>query len=333
MPTESSIDQSEILYIDAISEALRDEMRTDPAVVLMGQDIAGHGGAFKITRGFLDEFGDQRIRNTPIAESGTIGIATGAAMLGTKPVIEMQFADFISCGFNQLVNVAAKMFWRTEHPVPMVIRLPGGGGMGAGTFHSQNIEAWFLHTPGLKVVTPSFSGDAYRLLRAAIRDPNPVLYFEHKFLYRRERSAIDKSTFPDRIEAESNVLRSGTDITVISWGWMTHRTLEAASTLAEEGIEIEVIDLPVLCPLDITTILESVERTSRVAIIHEATSTGGFGAEIAAQICQDAIWTLDAPVLRITYPDSPPPFHKDLEATRIPSAERICSELRQLKQQ
>ncbi|MEE2856636.1 MAG: transketolase C-terminal domain-containing protein [Planctomycetota bacterium] len=333
MPTDSSIDQTEVLFIDAISEALRDEMRADPSVVLMGQDIAGHGGAFKITRGFVDEFGDQRIRNTPIAESGTIGIATGAAMLGIKPVIEMQFADFISCGFNQLVNVSAKMFWRTETPVPMVIRLPGGGGMGAGAFHSQNIEAWFLHTPGLKVVTPAFSGDAYRLLRAAIRDPNPVLYFEHKFLYRRERSSIVKNTCPDRIAAESNVLRAGMDITVITWGWMTHRTLEAAALLAEEGIEIEVIDLPVLCPLDIATILESVERTNRVAIVHEATSTCGFGAEIAAQICEDAIWTLDAPVLRIAYPDSPSPFHKDLEAARIPSPEQICSELRQLKRQ
>lgn len=331
MKTEITPDQ-EILYIDAISTALSDEMHSDPSVVLMGQDIAGHGGAFKITKGFLEDFGDQRVRNTPIAESGTIGIATGAAMLGVKPVIEMQFADFISCGFNQVVNVAAKMFWRTERAVPIVIRLPGGGGMGAGAFHSQNIEGWFLHTPGLKVVAPAFSGDAYRLLREAIRDPNPVLYFEHKFLYRRERSTVDPASVNNRIEGESRVLRSGSHITAVCWGWMTHRTLEAAQILAEEGIEVEVIDLPVLSPLDLEEIFSSIEKTQRVAIVHEATATGGFGAEIAAQIGDRSIWNLDAPVRRITYPDSPPPFHKGLEATRIPSPERIVSELKELFQ-
>ncbi len=330
MQTDTSTESDDTLYVDAISAALADEMRADPDVVLMGQDIAGHGGAFKITRGVLEEFGDQRVRNTPIAESGTIGIAIGSSMLGIKPVVEMQFADFVSCGFNQIVNVAAKMYWRTKHPVPLVIRLPGGGGMGAGAFHSQNIENWFLHTPGLKVVSPAYSGDAYRLLRAAIRDPNPVLYFEHKFLYRRERSPLQTAPIPDRILGESSILRSGTDITTVSWGWMTHRTLEAAEILSQEGIEVEVIDLPVLSPLDHRGIIASVEKTQRAAIIHEATCTGGFGAEIAARICDEAIWSLDAPVRRITYPDSPPPFHKGLEASRIPSPERICSELRQL---
>lgn len=330
MPTEVKTSPTNILYIDAISKALRDEMSADDSVVLMGQDIAGHGGAFKITRGFLDEFGETRVRNTPIAESGTIGIATGAAMLGMRTVIEMQFADFISCGFNQLVNVAAKMFWRTEQSVPIVIRLPGGGGMGAGAFHSQNVEGWFLHTPGLKVVTPAFSDDAYKLLRSAIQDPNPVLYFEHKYLYRREKSPISDSTVPDRIHGQANILRKGDSISTISWGWMTHKALEAAEILAKEGIELEVIDLPVLSPLDLQPIIESVERTQRVAIIHEATITGGFGAELAARICDEAVWSLDAPVRRITYPDSPSPFHKGLEAARIPSVERICSELKQL---
>ncbi|MGE4619581.1 MAG: transketolase C-terminal domain-containing protein [Planctomycetota bacterium] len=328
MPTE--ITTEDTLYIDAISKALLDEMRADDSVLLLGQDIAGHGGAFKITRGFLEEFGDKRVRNTPIAESGTIGIATGAALLGARPVIEMQFADFITCGFNQLVNVAAKMFWRTEQSVPFVIRLPGGGGMGAGAFHSQNIESWFLHTPGLKVVAPAFSEDAYRLLRSAIRDPNPVLFFEHKYLYRRERSSIPDAPIPDRIAGQANVLRSGSAVTTISWGWMTHKALEAAEILSAEGISVEVIDLPVLSPLNPQPILESVGKTQRAAIIHEATVTGGFGAELAAQICDDGIWDLDGPVRRITYPDSPSPFHKGLEADRIPSVERICSELRQL---
>ena len=330
MPTDITTQSEDTLYIDAISKALQDEMRSDDSVVLMGQDIAGHGGAFKITRGFLDEFGEKRVRNTPIAESGTIGIATGAAMLGMRPVIEMQFADFISCGFNQLVNVAAKMFWRTERSVPFVIRLPGGGGMGAGAFHSQNIEGWFLHTPGLKVVSPAFSDDAYRLLRSAIQDPNPVLYFEHKYLYRREQSPISDAPIPNRINGQAHVLRKGSSVSTISWGWMTHKTLEAAEILSKEGLEVEVIDLPVLSPLDPLPIIESVERTQRIAIIHEATITGGFGAELAARICDDAIWNLDAPVRRIAYPDSPAPFHKGLEADRIPSVERICSELRQL---
>ena len=330
MPNEVPTQEQNTLYIDAISQALQDEMRADETVVLMGQDIADHGGAFKITRGFLDEFGDQRVRNTPIAESGTIGIATGAAMLGMRPVIEMQFADFISCGFNQLVNVAAKMFWRTERAVPVVIRLPSGGGVGAGAFHSQNIESWFIHTPGLKVVSPAFSGDAYRLLRSAIRDPNPVLYFEHKFLYRREQSPLSEAPISDHIQGEARVVRRGSSITTISWGWMTHKALEAAQTLSGEGIEVEVIDLPVLSPLDLQPIIESVRQTQHVAIIHEATITGGFGAELAARLCDDNIWDLDAPVRRIAYPDSPAPFHKSLEADRIPSSERICSELRQL---
>ncbi|MDG1454790.1 MAG: transketolase C-terminal domain-containing protein [Planctomycetota bacterium] len=330
MPTESKILEENLLYIDALSLALRDEMREDPSVMLMGQDIAGHGGAFKITRDFLEEFGDRRVRNTPIAESGTVGIATGAAILGQRPVIEMQFADFITCGFNQLVNVAAKMYWRTECSVPLVIRMPGGGGMGAGAFHSQNIESWFLHSPGLKVVAPAFSDDAYRLLRSAIKDPNPVIYFEHKFLYRRERSDLQEMQIPDRIEGEANVRREGHHLTSISWGWMTHRALEAAEVMEKEGIEIEVIDLPVLSPLDLSGIFKSIEKTEHAAIIHEATRTAGFGAELAARISDEAIWNLDGPIRRITYPDSPSPFHKGLEAARIPSVDVICDGWREV---
>ncbi len=323
MPNKVTIEEN-VLYIDALSHALRDEMREDETVMLMGQDIAGHGGAFKITKGFLEEFGDSRVRNTPIAESGTIGIATGAAILGQRPVIEMQFADFISCGFNQLVNVAAKMYWRTECSVPLVIRMPGGGGMGAGAFHSQNVESWFLHSPGLKIVAPAFSDDAYRLLRSSIKDPNPVIYFEHKFLYRRERTDLKQMDIPDRITGEANVRRVGNHLTSISWGWMTHRVLEAAEEMAREGVEIEVIDLPVLSPLNLDPILASIEKTQHVAITHEATRTCGFGAELAAQISEHAIWNLDGPIQRITYPDSPAPFNKGLESDRIPSVSGIC---------
>ncbi len=320
-----------VSYIDAISRALRDAMRADPSVILLGQDIAGHGGAFKITQGFLEEFGPKRVRNTPIAESGTIGIGVGAAMLGLKPVVEMQFADFISCGFNQTVNVAAKMFFRTERPVPMVIRLPGGGGVGAGAFHSQNIEGWFLHTPGLKVVAPAFADDAYRLLRAAIEDPNPVLFFEHKFLYRREKGTIDPSEpIPGTLEGRGVVRRVGRDLTIVSYGWMTHRALEAAEELAKGGIEAEVIDLPVLAPLRDDEILESVRKTSRAMIVHEATITGGFGAELSARIAEGAMDSLDAPIQRIAYPDSPPPYHKGLEAARIPSVDRIVEGARRI---
>ncbi|MEE8143052.1 MAG: transketolase C-terminal domain-containing protein, partial [Planctomycetota bacterium] len=235
----------DILYVDAISKALYDELEGDASVYLLGQDIASFGGAFKITRGFLEAFGPQRIVNTPIAESGTIGIAVGSALLGRRPIVEMQFADFISCGFNQVVNVAAKLFYRMERPVPLVIRLPGGGGVGAGAFHSQNVEAWFLHCPGLKVVAPATSGDAYSLLRSAIRDPNPVLFFEHKYLYRRERGDLPKNWAAKTVNGEARVVRDGSDVSVISYGWMVHRSLQAAETLAEEGISVEVIDLRV----------------------------------------------------------------------------------------
>ena len=331
MPTDTREGVTELSYIDAIHHALGDAMRADDSVVLMGQDIAGHGGAFKITKGFSDEFGRDRVRNTPIAESGTIGIATGAALLGVRPVIEMQFADFITCGFNQTVNVAAKMFFRTERPVPLVIRFPGGGGMGAGAFHSQNIEAWFLHVPGLKVVAPAFVDDAYRLLRSAIEDPNPVLFFEHKFLYRRQKGLVDRSApVPSRIDGRGVVRRDGTDLTILSYGWMTHRTLEAAEALAALGISAEVIDLPVLAPLGMDEILESVRKTSRAMVLHEATITGGFGGELSARIAEAAMDALDAPIRRVCYPDSPPPFHKGLEAVRIPDPDRIVATAREM---
>ena len=325
--TRNGVTADETVYVDAIREALHAELTADPTVYLMGQDIGAYGGAFKITRGFIEEFGGERCFNTPISEAGTIGIAVGSAMLGRRPVVEMQFADFVSCGFNQLVNVAAKMYYRMQIPVPLVIRLPGGGGVGAGAFHSQNNEAWFTHVPGLKVVAPSTAEDAYTLLRAAIQDPNPVLYFEHKFLYRREKGTLPiDAPVPSLEHGECRVRREGSDITLVAWGWMVQLALEAADALEAKGISAEVIDVRTLVPLDEETIVESVRKTSRVVIVQEATQTSGFAAEIAARVADRAIDRLDAPIRRVTYPDHPVPFHKILEKAALPSVEKIVAE-------
>ena len=322
----------ETSYLEAISLALGDAMQEDPGVFLMGQDIAAFGGAFKVTRGLLEEFGPQRVMDTPIAEAGMIGIASGAALLGRKPVVEMQFSDFVSCGFNPLVNVAAKFHYRTGLDVPLVIRLPSGGGVGAGPFHSQSLEATFLHVPGLKVVAPAWPEDAYSLLREAARDPNPVLFFEHKYLYRRIKAPLaqDSIEVGAGIEARARVVRSGDGVTVITWGWMVHRALAAAEVLSAEGISVEVVDLRVLSPLDERTVLESVGRTGRALVVHEAQLTGGFGGEIAARIAAGAFESLDAPVRRLAYPDNPVPFNKELEAACLPNEESIAANLREL---
>jgi 2-oxoisovalerate dehydrogenase E1 component beta subunit len=343
MPIENG---GEATYLQAITLALREEMRRDPAVFLMGQDIAAFGGAFKGTVDFVEEFGEGRVINTPIAESATIGMAVGAALLGQRPVVEMQFADFVSCGFNQLVNVAAKMYYRMERPVPLVVRLPSGGGVGAGMFHSQCVEAWFLHVPGLKVVMPAFPHDAYELLRAAIRDPNPVLFFEHKYLYRRVKGPLRLGNgdgvvlslahdVPSSVSAGARIVRrghgsQGKTATVASYGWMLHRCLEAAELLAREGIETEVIDLRVLAPLDLDTVLDSVRRTGRFAVVHEAPLTGGFGGEVAARVAELGFEHLDAPPRRVAFPDTPVPFHKELEDASLPSPQRIADAVREL---
>ena len=316
-------------YLEAISRALLEEMRRDPQVLLLGQDIAEYGGAFKATRGFLEEFGRDRVINTPIAESGTIGIACGAALLGLRPVVEMQFADFISCGFNQAVNVVAKMYYRSGLPVPMVIRCPVGGGAAAGPFHSQCPEAWFLHVAGLKVVAPAFPGDALGLLKAAIRDPDPILYLEHKHLYRSVRAPLPEGEHLTPL-GKARVAREGSDVTVITWGWMVHRALAAAESLSAEGTSVEVLDLRTLCPLDEAAVLASVGKTARALVLHEAPLTGGFGGEIAARILEQAFDRLDAPVRRLAHPDTPVPYHPDLEAASIPDEAKIASAIREL---
>lgn len=322
-----------VRYIEAVSQGLYDAMREDESVYVMGQDISAYGGAFKVTRGFKREFGGGRVLNTPISESGTIGIATGSAILGRRPVVEMQFADFVSCGFNQLVNVTAKLYYRMQRPVPLVIRLPAGGGVGAGPFHSQNMEAWFGHTPGLKIVAPAFPGDAYTLLREAVRDPNPVLYFEHKYLYRHSKEVIGaevRDGCADRVSARARVVRAGEDVSIIAYGWMVHRALEAADAVVADGIDVEVLDLRVLAPLDVDAIVETAGKTSKVIVLHEATLTCGYGAEISALIAEHALERLDGPVRRIAYPDTPVPFKKTLDDASLPGVDDITTAIREL---
>jgi 2-oxoisovalerate dehydrogenase E1 component beta subunit len=269
------------------------------------------------------------VLDTPIAESGTIGIAIGAAVLGYRPVVEMQFGDFVSCGFNQLVNVAAKLYYRWQVPCPIVIRLPSGGGVGAGPFHSQNPEGWFAGTAGIKVVCPATAQDARALLKAAIRDPNPVMFFEHKFLYRRIKAALPEGDDLG-VLGEARVLRPGSRLTLVGYGASTWTCLEAAEELAKEGIEAEVIDLRTLIPYDEETVLASVKKTGRALIVHEAQLTLGFGSEIAARLADVAFPWLDAPIRRVAYPDRPVPYARVLEKALLPTKEKVLAEARAL---
>jgi 2-oxoisovalerate dehydrogenase E1 component len=319
----------ELRYLDAISDGLRVAMRNDPTVVLIGQDIAEYGGAFKATLGFLDEFGRARVRNTPIIESAALGAALGLAIDGFRPMVEMQFADFISCGFNQIVNNLATTHYRWGTAVPAVIRAPVGGGMGAGPFHSQDIEGWFTHVPGLKVVAPSTPADAKGLLLAAFDDRNPVLYLEHKFLYRKETGSVPEGWYTVPI-GQAAIARPGTDVTVVTYGVGVAWALEAAERLAaEDGAEVEVVDLRSLVPWDVAAVLASVERTGRALVLHEAPVTGGFGGEVAATIGDRGFASLDAPVRRLGALDTPVPFAKPLEALHSPR-DRLVPALRDL---
>ncbi|HZM43070.1 MAG TPA: dehydrogenase E1 component subunit alpha/beta [Acidimicrobiales bacterium] len=319
----------EARYIDAVNDALRTALAADDRVVLLGQDIAGYGGVFKATEGLADEFGTDRVRNTPIVESGAIGAALGLALDGFRPVVEMQFGDFVSCGFNQLVNNVATTRYRWDAPVPLVVRLPVGGGLGAGPFHSQNVEAWFCHVSGLKVVAAATPADAKGLLLAALDDGNPVLVLEHKKLYRSAKGPVPPGHHVEPL-GHAHIARAGTDATVVTYGAGVAWALAAADTVAaEDGHEVEVIDLRSLRPWDRPTVLDSVRRTSRALVAHEAPLTGGFGAEIAAVIGQEAFAWLDAPVSRVAGTDSPIPFAPTLE--RSWSAEgRVLPALRAL---
>lgn len=319
----------EMTYLEAISDALRQEMRRDPSVFLLGEDIGVYGGAFKVTKGFLTEFGEGRVVDTPISEAAIIGAAIGAALNGLRPVAEMQYIDFITNGFNQLVNVAATIAYRWGIPVPIVIRGPAGAGVGGGPFHSRNPEAWFAHTPGLKVVYPAFPADAKGLLIAAIRDPNPVVFLEHKGLYRRVRQEVPSGTYVVPL-GKASVVRDGEHMSIIAYGSAVHQALEAAQRLAAEGIEVEVVDLRTLVPFDEETVLASVHKTGRVLIVHEANRTCGFGAEVAARIAEKAFTALDAPILLVAAADTPVPFAPSLERAVLPSVEAVLAAAREL---
>jgi 2-oxoisovalerate dehydrogenase E1 component beta subunit len=321
----------ELTYLEAIREALAEEMRRDPKVFVLGEDVGAYGGAFGATQGLYDEFGEMRVVDTPISESAIIGVSIGAALRGYRPVAEMQFADFISCGFDQIVNQAATLRYRYggRASVPIVVRAPSGGGVSGGLYHSQNPEAWFVHRPGLKVVAPSTAYDAKGLLKAAIRDDNPVIYFEHKFLYRRAKGPVPEGDeiVPIGVAATR---REGGDATLLTYGAMVTPSLEAADRLAKEGVAVEVIDLRSLMPYDKDAIFRSLEKTSRVLIVHEDVKTLGFGAELSAVIMEERFDRLDAPVLRVTYPDTHAPFSHVLEGFNLPNTEKVVDALRRL---
>jgi 2-oxoisovalerate dehydrogenase E1 component beta subunit len=321
--------EREITYLEAISQALDEEMARDERVFLIGEDIGTYGGAFKITEGFLQKYGEWRVLDTPLAESGIVGAAIGAAMMGLRPVVEMQFADFISCAFDQITEVAAKNHYRWGAAVPMVIRAPFGGGVHGGPFHSECPEGWFFHSPGLKLVAPSTPYDAKGLLKAAIRDPNPVIYFEHKFLYRRVKAALPKEDFIVPI-GKADVKRAGNDISIITYGAMVHLALDAAELLAKDGIDLEVVDLRTLIPLDRDAIYGSVRKTSKAIVLHEDNKTGGIGAEVAALLAEECFDCLDGPILRIAAPDTPVPFSSPLEEYFLPKVSDIVSAARKL---
>ncbi|MGE4158585.1 MAG: alpha-ketoacid dehydrogenase subunit beta [Planctomycetota bacterium] len=315
-------------YLEAISSALRDEMRADKDVFLLDEDIARYGGAFKVTAGFLEEFGPERVIDTPIAESAIVGAAIGAALVGLKPVAEMQFADFIANGFNQIVNMAAKNHYRWGAPVPMVIRCPSGGTVRAGPFHSQNPEAWFTRVPGLKVVCPSTPADAYGLLLASIRDPNPVLYFEHKGLYRHEKQELGTKGASIPL-GKARLEREGTDLSIITYGGTVRLARQVAKELENE-VSVEIVDLRTLIPLDMETVSASVRKTGKALVLHEDTLTGGFGGEVAARIAEGDFEHLDAPVRRLASLDTPIPFAATLEDAFLPTADKIRTAVRSL---
>jgi pyruvate/2-oxoglutarate/acetoin dehydrogenase E1 component len=309
-------------YLEAIADGLRAAMRADPSVILFGEDVGAYGGAFKLSKGFIEEFGASRVIDTPICEAAIVGAAVGAALVGLRPVVEMQFADFISNAFTQMVNVAATSAYRAGGCVPMVVRAPCGAGTHGGPFHSQSIEGYFFHTPGLKIVMPSTPADAKGLILGAIADPNPVLYLEHKALYRSQRGHVEDGLAIEAL-GRAAVRRPGRDLTVLTYGMMAHRSLEAAERAAADGIEAEVIDLRTLLPLDLDTIAESAARTSRVLIVHEDRLRGGIGAEIAAHLGEHLFTSLDAPISRIGAPDTPVPYAPPLETAYLPSVDRI----------
>ena len=320
----------ELTYLEGIRHGLRQAMRDDARVMLYGEDVAGFGGAFKVTSGFLAEFGAARVFDTPVSESAIFGSAIGLASQGLRPVVEMQFADFATVALHQILNNAGTFHYRTGLPLPLVMRLPCGGGFGGGPFHSEELEAFFCHMPGIKVVYPAFPSDARALMLAAVRDPNPVVYLENKYLYRHVKELV-----PQRIDAQplgrARVCRNGRDAVVLTYGAMVHESMRAAERLsAESGYEVMVVDLRTLKPLDTDAVLSATASTNRVLVVHEGWRTCGFGAEVAALVAERAFHLLDAPVRRLTSPDCPVPFAPELEQVYRPNTERIEAALVEL---
>jgi 2-oxoisovalerate dehydrogenase E1 component beta subunit len=318
-----------LTYVEAIRQGIWEEMERDPSVFLLGEDIGAYGGAFKVTAGMLERFGEDRVIDTPISESAIVGAAIGAALMGMRPVVEMQFMDFIACGFNQIVNMAAKLHYRWGPAVPIVIRGPSGAGVHGGPYHSQSNEMWFVHTPGLKVVAPATAYDAKGLVKAAIRDDNPVIFFEHKFLYRRIKEEVPEQDYVVPI-GKAAVRREGTDIAVITYGAMVWTALDAALELEKEGLSLEVVDLRSLLPYDEEAVLASVRKCSKVILLHEDTRTGGMAGELAALIAEKAFEDLDGPIIRVTAPDTPVPFSPPLEEYFLPNAQKLAEAARKL---
>lgn len=319
----------QLTYLEAIADALRTEMRRDERVFLLGEDIATYGGAFKLTKNFHEEFGRQRVLDCPISESAIVGAAIGAALNGMRPVAEMQFMDFVTCGFNQIVNVAATTAYRWGIGVPLVVRGPSGGGVGANPFHSRNSEAWFAHASGVKVVCPAFPADAKGLMTASIRDNNPVVFYEHKGLYRKIKEEVPEGEYLIPL-GKAKVIREGINATIVAYGSAVHFALAAAEELSKEGASVEVVDIRTLVPFDQETVLSSARKTGRVLIVHEASLTAGFGGEIAARIAEHAFEYLDAPIMRVAAYDAPTPFAPTLEKAVLPSTEKVLAAMRKL---
>lgn len=320
---------SQITYLEAIRQGIWEEMERDDRVFILGEDVGTYGGAFKVTQGMLERFGADRVLDTPISESAIVGAAIGASYMGLRPIVEMQFIDFISCAFDQITSFAAKSRYRWGAGVPIVIRGPSGGGVHGGPFHSQNPEMHYVHTPGLKVVAPSTPYDAKGLIKAAIRDEDPVIYLEHKFLYRRIKEELPEGDYVVPL-GKAVIRRQGRDLTAITYGAMVYTTLEAAGELEKEGIDLEVIDLRSLQPLDKETILESVKRNNKVFIVHEDTRIGGIAGEIAAIVNEEVFEYLDGPVLRVTAPDTPVPYSPPLEESFLPKVSDVLNTARKL---
>jgi pyruvate/2-oxoglutarate/acetoin dehydrogenase E1 component len=318
-----------LTYLDAVRQAMLEEMEKDERVFILGEDVGTYGGAFRATAGFLEKFGERRVIDTPVSETAIVGAAIGAALMGLRPIAEMQFIDFIACGFNQLVNYAAKSRYRWGGGVPLVVRGPCGGGVHGGPFHSQNPEGFFMNVPGLKIVAPGTPSDAKGLLTAAIRDPDPVIYLEHKYLYRRLKEDVPDGDHVVPI-GKARIARPGKDVCIITYAAMLHVALEAAEAAARDGISVEVLDLRTLLPLDEEAVLSTASRTGRVIVLHEATRTGGPGGEVAALIAERVFEHLDAPVVRLAPPDTPVPYSPPLEAYFLPDAERVGKAIRAL---